>query len=220
MPAETSIGLSQETRDRLDDYRAPGHASMEDVLESLLNVVPSVEQVARGCQHCGDGPWIDGALDDIGGVIEFFYHEAADRYVTGWYCSRECAAATEDEMRHHFPREPDAVIIGGYEEWRQRIEGNAEYYVDDQMASITFDIPKALDDYEGEPVYIADRGEVVQTYVVDEIYHEEGKTALHLTSDAGREAYFHPDDEEREQYRENHNGKYDQEDGEPRPVLA
>lgn len=227
MPTETSIGLSQKTRDELDDYRSPGHASMEETVEGMMKMLPSAEEILEdGCRYseCERNHWSPAKPEDKGGVIQWFHTEVPpdDKPIwsAGYFCSTECAAAAQDEIDRMVPRNPDEVVVGGYNELRTAVEG-ARFFLDYETREVSIDVPGAfsgLDDlgneyaYEGEPVYIIEDGRVRQTGIIENIIHEETHTALILApgyTDHVAVMANHPDHDRREEFLDGYCHRWD-----------
>lgn len=224
MPAETSIGLSQETRDRLDEYRGPGHASMEDVIWGLMTIVPPADDIldAEACswEDCENPLWVPDRPEWRGGVIRWWASEEDEGWITGkaYYCSPEHAAKDQEKIDEMMPTDPDTVIVGGHGEHRVEIEG-ARFHFADEPKEIAFDVPGAFEgetrhggeyEYVGEPVYVFNAGHVRHTGVIEEIVHEEAITAFHLGRDVPVEMSNHPEDDRREEWLESYHHWYEQ----------
>lgn len=226
MPAETSIGLSQETKDRLEDRRAPGHASMEDVIAGLLEIVPPVDEILdeeacswRGCDH---NIWNPSTPEKKGGVIRYFHteHDDADIFGSNYFCSIECAAKVAEETEKMAATHPDKFIIGGMDEMRFEVTNDdlRLFHRDDGQE---LSIPAPLDlvgetkyhefDYHGEPIYVWNAGKTRFAGVIGEIIREETHTAINLGRDHTAEQLNHPNDEKRQSFIETYSHWYEQE---------
>lgn len=211
---DTTLSISDETRERLDNYRGGEHGSVDDVLNGLMHMVPTVEEIQDGCDFvdCDKHHIYRGTPEDTGGFIEFFYAEEHDVRGVMYFCSAECAKAAVDRRQARMPHNPDRVLVGGRGELRAEFE-DATYHFEGKEHSVLIPVPGAFTgtssvdheyDYVGEPVYICNEGDVVQMYVVEEIVHEETHTALLLGHDYPVTMLAHPDDEQRELYEEEH----------------
>lgn len=211
---DTTITISEETKDRLETRRAPGHHSFDDLVNGLLEIVPPVEEIREGCVQC-DKPkiWRD-TPEDTGGVLHFFSHTYDDAIIYGsnYFCSPDCAQELQEEIQKQVPREPDEILVGGDEEMRATFTGG-RFIIDNETKEVGLDVPGAFAgkdslgneyDYLGEPVYIRNDGKIVQRGVIDDIIHEESHTGLLLANDYKTEMLNHPNDEKREEYEEQH----------------
>lgn len=175
----TTIGISDETREQLDEYRAPGHETWEDVLCGLMRMVPPVDDIEAGCAQCGATPVYDGYIENVSGVIQWLHIDSYDMYHSEYFCSPVCAREATEERQKYIPEYPDRVHVGGYERPRASFEG-ARFYIDGETREVAIDVPGAFSSYAGEPVYISNEGEIVQDGVVEEIIHEDAHTVLLL----------------------------------------
>lgn len=208
----TTLSVDESTREQFKAHRHDAHHNEDEVLKSMMAVLPTYKQLREdGCVNCGNPPIHDAPLDRSGGVIEYFRHTDTDydAFYANWYCSHECFIEQREEINHQFPRHPDAVVVGGMDELRFAIEGNSELIITGPP-SVTFDHPVALDDYVGEPIYIYHRGQWGHHGVIDDVFHEEAHTSVNITPGGdNRDRFYHPDDDERESYREGHSMWYD-----------
>lgn len=229
MPADTSIGLSQETRDRLDDYRSPAHASLEEVIQGLMEVVPPAEDIlaedACAYSECDKTLWVPDKPEDRGGVIQWHAMEYDDSMVYGssWFCSPEHAEKQQAEVEEMAAVEPDRIIVGGDEEMRIEVEMpdlRLRHPVEgDESREIGIDAPLDLVgetrhgheyDYHGEPVYVENGGKVRFSGVVDDIIREEVHTAIIMGRDVPTEMMNHPNEERRTDWISSYTHWYDQ----------
>jgi hypothetical protein len=206
---DTSITVGEDTKERLGDHRAPTHDSWSDVLDGMMEILPTVQDVEEGCEHCGEVRPHGRAVEDAGGAVQFFHAEYEDNDVYGsrYFCSAECAHDAQQEVEAMVPSEPDEVLVGGDAEPQAHVEG-AVFYIDGHTREVSLPTPGAFGgtdshgneyDYEGEPVYIRNNGDIVQDGVVDDIIHEDAATALLLGRDHETVMSNHPDDEKREE---------------------
>lgn len=210
---KTSLPATEATRERIERYRVAEHDSIDDVLNDMMNRLPTVEEMREGCVQCGEGELPGGKTpDEWGGIAHSFSHEISGsrEYYSNYFCSPECAQEFQEEAQRYVPEEPDLVVIGGKDEMRFEVEG-ARFHIDETDRSVGFDIPGALTgtdshgnefDYVGEPVYIKNDGEWVQSGIAADIINEETWTAVPLEKDFSAERLHHPDDEIREQFLE------------------
>lgn len=234
MPAETSIGMSQETRDQLDRHRAPGHASMDDVLEGMMKMLPTADEILEdGCTYhdCPYDRLPAQRPEDVGGVIQFFHTTLPpndqELWDANYFCSIECLAESQAEVEEAAAVEPDRLIIGGMDELRMEVatDGLRLFHEGEAAAEgrgKEIGIPVPLDlvgedrhgneyDYHGEPIYIENAGQVRFSGVIDDIIREETHTAVYMGTDRGIEMAYHPDDERREKMLDGYCHWYDQE---------
>lgn len=209
----TTLSIDEQTKERLDLYRHPDHNSWAEQLNGMMEMLPSIEDIQEdGCVNCGETPHRDAPTEDIGGVVRFFYARQEDLYGANYFCCPECAKETTDKVQAQIPREPDLVVVGGHEELRTEFTG-ATFYFDGRDRQVGLDIPGAFGgtdsfgeeyDYIGEPVYLKNEGQWVQKGVIEDIYHEETHTGLDLGYDMETTMLNHPDEEAREEYKEQH----------------
>jgi hypothetical protein len=190
---DTTLTIDTETRERLLGHRAIAHDSWDDVLNGMMDVLPTVDELSDGCTWCGDGPYSE-AIEDGVGFIEFFTEELTDGeefHHTGYFCSAECAVEAQEEAKKYVPENPEKVVVGGADEIRAAFAG-ATFYLDGQRMEVGLDVPGAFDgtdshggeyDYYGEPVYVYNEGDIVQRGVIEDIIHEDNHTALVLGHD-------------------------------------
>lgn len=217
----SSIPASDEVRERLQSYRGPWHDSWNDVLNGMMDILPSTEQFSDGCTNCGKNVLAFGSPENVSGTIQYFNvdHEGVEYTQTVFYCSAECAMEAQEEMEKHVPESPDKVIVGGKSEMRTEFS-DASFYIDRDTMEVGLDIPGAFAgesshdyeyDYTGEPVYVWNEGAVRQKGVIEDIIHEEKHTALMLEHDVETTMLNHPNEEKREEYKEKH-AKWTEED--------
>jgi ribosomal protein S27E len=210
----TTLSVDEETKERLEDHRAPGHHSWDEALHGMMELLPAVDEIQEGCGECGQGGLLGGVPEDGGGVIRYFstVQDGTDIHDANYYCSNECLGEVVERMDHYVPEEPDVVIVGGGGELRAEF-GDATFYIDGDTMEVGLPVPGAFDGedshgnqyaYYGEPVYVVHDGEVVQKGVIEDIIHEETHTALILEHDHSTTMLHHPNDDKREQYEDNH----------------
>jgi len=210
----TTLTISEDTKERLQDHRADEHYSWDEMLDGMMEVLPAVEEVEDGCSHCDDPQFYGGTVEDTGGVVQFFHTEFEDNdiYGTRYFCSTECAHEAQEEVNAMVPEEPEEVLVGGKSEMRASFEG-ASFYLDRDTREVGIPVPGAFAggdshgneyDYEGEPVYVRNEGKVVQKGVIEDIIHEETHTTLLLGRSIETEMLNHPNAERREEYKEQH----------------
>lgn len=197
MPAETSVGMSQETRDRLDDYRTDGHHSIPEVIEGLMSIVPPAEDVLDedACSNpaCEEPLWVPDRPEDRGGVIVWW--SAPEEYARGstYFCSVECAFEEHQRIQEKAATYPDKVVVGGGSEMVVEVEvpgirlfheGGREYLKE-------IGVPVPLDlvgedrqgnsyDYHGEPIEVWSGGRERFSSTVGDIRREETHTAIYF----------------------------------------
>jgi hypothetical protein len=214
MVEKTTISLDWDVKERLgENYRHDKHRTWTEWCEAVMRILPPLDEFE--CVNCGEEPWnTEVPTEEYGGVIRWFKAEYDDQefWNSNWYCSAECLEEMEDDIQRQVPEMPDRVLVGGADEIRCGIEG-ARFMIDGEQQSVTVGTPGALSgtsvggreyDYVGEPVYIKNRGEVVQHGVVDDIIHEEAHTVIILGHDHATELLNHPDEQKREEYEEMH----------------
>jgi len=206
----TSIQVDEETRDRLDTHHAPGHDSLDDTLNSLMDRVPTPEAVREGCSECGDLPMSNGYPERANGVVLVEYGEAEGfvHQQSEWFCSPECAAEAAAERQAYIPEHPDRVVVGGFTSL-QSTHTDTTFYMDGTAMEVSFPIPGGFEgqgasgqeyDYIGEPVYVYHEGKWRHRGVIEDIIHEEARTVLVLEHDLHIAKQFHPDERVREEY--------------------
>lgn len=211
---ETTLTIDELTRERLDIHRADAHDSWDETLDSLMEVMPTPGDVREGCTNCDTELRWEGTVEDTGGCIVFFRAEYDDNtmYGSNYYCSAECAHEAQQEAQKYVPERPDRVLVGGKGE-PQTGFGDASFYLDGEVREVSLNLPGAFAgtdshgneyDYFGEPVYVENEGQWVQSGVIEDIIHEESHTALLLGHDHETEMLLHPDEEKRADYRERH----------------
>lgn len=213
----TTVSLDDAVKQRLEIHRHPHHEDWNDVIETIVDILPMYDELhENGCAHCGEPPWSDVPLDRVGGFLNWF--EIPEDHGGGihseWFCSRDCLDAGLDERDKYAPEEPDLVVVGGYQQPRAELT-DAAFGMDGSDMWVGIDVPGAFSgekrysgefSYEGEPVYVKNRGEWVHTGVIDTTFHEEGHTSLELASfaDSVPVRLCHPDEEIRERRKEDY----------------
>lgn len=214
---DTTITVDDTTKERLEtDHRADGHYSYDEQLNGMMEMLPTVEEMKEGCANCDTGRLWQGTPEDTGGVIVSFHTEfdGDDVYGATYFCSESCAMEMQEEMQKQIPSDPDEVLVGGADQFRSSFEG-ATFHIDQTTMEVGIPVPGAFSgqsmagteyDYEGEPVYIRNDGQVVQDGVIEDIIHEEGFTTLLLSRSEGYDTVMlnHPNEEKRQNYEENH----------------
>lgn len=211
----TTITLHPDLKERLEDLRHRKHNSWNQFFEGILEILPTADEIAEGCTNddCDRSvvDMVDGPYENYGGVIHWYSteHEGHRIYGRNWFCSPECAYETDQEMKAMAPREPDEVIVGGKDQIRASFSG-AKFHIDGEVRQVGIEIPGAFKgqdshgdrqyDYHGEPVYIKNEGDIVQTGVIEEIHHEDAWTGLSLENDHEVVMKNHPVKEKREEY--------------------
>lgn len=190
--AETTLPISQETKDELDEYRHPKHDSYDDVLSGMMTVLPTLEELHEGCDNaeCDEKPWGDPPWEEVNGVLALIYDEdVMDSGHTNYYHRESCLREVRDRMEHYVPENPDEVVVGGDDALQTRVEGTS-FYAGGDRREVALDVPGAFGgtsshgneyEYAGEPVWVVNDGEVVQKGKIDEIIHEEAHTVLILS---------------------------------------
>lgn len=194
-----TISIEPETKDRLDEHRWASHEDREAVINSMMEVVPSREDIKAGCARCGLSPWGDGPVDEIGGVVDWFTDENGETIST-WYCSRDCLIREHKEVDDVGTDHPDLVVVGGNEMPRARMASGTHYRYDSVSEEVLIDVPGAFTgrdvgrryDYHGEPVYLKNNGVWFASGVIDNILHADGRTHLLLERDPETERENHP----------------------------
>ena len=211
---ETTLTITDGTKDRLEDHRHDEHDSWSETLDGMMEMLPSIESFNEGCRNCEEEPFMDVPPEEYGGVVRWFKTEVEGNDVFGmnYYCSPECANEVAEEMEKYVPENPDEVVVGGLSELRTSVYG-ASFYLDRDRMEVGVPVPGAFGgesshgteyDYIGEPVYVYHDGDFRHTGVIEEIIHEEAHTALLLGRNIEVEMLNHPDDERREEYEEQH----------------
>lgn len=210
----TTVSLDEDVKQRLESLRHPDHDDWNDVVETIVGVLPSYDAIGEdGCKNCGGGLHEDAPLDQSRGYIHWsrLAAEYGGGLYTEWYCSRSCLEAGLEEQDKYAPNHPDRVVVGGHEQPRVELT-DATFGMDGAAMWVGLDVPGAFSgkkrhsgefSYEGEPVYVQNRGEWVHTGVIESIFHEEGSTSLDLDTfdDDGRIRLNHPEEEIRERQR-------------------
>lgn len=206
----TTISVDGDAREQFGGHEFPGHASNQDVLESMMAVAPTAEQVLEdGCTYCGETPTKGDVPEVKGGVVFFESRDLDGDTITGdWYfCSTGCLTAWQEESREPFPRWPDRVVVGGRDAGRTSVEG-AEFIVErwPSDARLRLEVPGAFlgetrhdreIDYVGEPVWIRNNDKWVQSAVVSDVWTEDTYTYVELEIDEAVEKRHHPDRDRR-----------------------
>lgn len=199
MPAETSIGLSTDTKERLEKhYRSKGHASMDEVIQGLMEIVPPAEDIiaddACSWPECDKPLILEAAPEDQSGVIRWWATERGDStlYGNAYYCSIEHAHADAERIEEMSATHPDAVVLGGDELMEVYIEtpGLRLFHPNEHedRREVGIDVPLDLEDgegedvisYVGEPIEIENAGKVRFSGTIDEIVREEVHTAIYF----------------------------------------
>lgn len=214
----TSLPATDEVREAVEDVSLPGHDTIPETILDLTRIVPDADDFNGGCQGpgCERTPHGDEGYADSQYIFIPFVREWEAGGNSGtargvmFFCSPSCYDAHREQVNTQLPSEPDMVKIGGRAEWDVEFH-NASYTIDGDTHEIGIPIPGALSgsdsrgneyEYEGEPVFIMDDDAgVVQEYVVDEVIHEEGHTAVLLGNDHTITALNHPDRDVRAEYR-------------------
>jgi hypothetical protein len=202
--ADTTVTFDDSKKERLSKYRTDAHDSWGDVLDGLMDIVPTPEKVAEdGCINCGQTPRFPDQIWSSEGAIHFFKtdFEGNELRYANYFCSPGCAQEAQEDAEAHLPREPDTVIVGGLEDQRVKLNG-ATFLLDGQAMEVGLNIPGAFsdEDHTGTPVYIENGEKIVQEGVIDHVAHEENHTTLVLGRDHGVTRRNHPDEETREEY--------------------
>lgn len=203
---ETSLTISDEIKERLENYRHEDHESWNEVLDSFMTVLPTQEELEDGCINCGKERFLDAPIQEVGGFVQWMHaeYDGQDIYGSNYYCSPECAHEVQEEVDSYVPENPDLVVVGGKDEMRTEFEG-ATFYLDRDTMEVGIPLPGAFGgsdshgntyEYEGEPVYIKNEGQWVQKGVIENIIHEETHTALILEHEFNVTEEYHPDKEE------------------------
>jgi len=197
MPADTSIGLSQDTRDQLDDYRAAGHESMEDVIAGLLKMVPPADDIlhdgACAWDECDSNLWVPDTPEERGGVIQWAStdYDGQKLYNSTYYCSVEHAAKNQDKIDEMAAGEPDEVKIGGADEITMSLTMDGMRLHHGHPHELGIDAPLDLVgedrhgysyDYHGEPIEVINGGKVRFSGEITDMLREETYTAIKFRS--------------------------------------
>lgn len=214
---KTSLPTSESVKERFGNrHRHPMHASWNDVLESVMAIMPSYDELEDGCAYCGDPPFENGKIEETSGVIHYtkLPEEHGGGLTTSWLCSLECAAKAHEHRQTQLPREPDLIRVGGDNVPAVEVTDHLTLHFSAENREVGIGLPglfasgedpESTYDYVGEPVYIKNRGKWVQDGVIEDIMHEEDHTALVLGYGHWPDiALNHPDRERREQYRQKH----------------
>lgn len=208
---ETTLTLSEEVKEQLEHHRHDDHDNWSDVLETMMAILPTYDHLRNdGCAMCDESPVEDKPLDEAHGVIHWY--QAPREFDGGleahWFCSRECIADMDDKVKKFVPREPDRIRVGGYQVPAVEIEESITCHIDNNTMEVGIRIPGAFAetedgyDYHGEPVYVFNQGDWVQSGVVESIIHEETYTGLMLGVDAEVEMSNHPSERERKKWKQ------------------
>lgn len=207
----TTITVSEDTLEQLDDYKFAPDQSREDILEMMMTIVPSVVQVEDGCDVCGDTPIGDGPIHERYGGVHWFTHEhhGGETIITGFFCSRSCAHELEEKVRHRLPENPDLVRIGGHEAPIVKIAHEVEFRLEgDGQKSLMIGLPcleahlEEESTWFGEPVYIKHQGEWVQHGVITRMEGDGEATYMDIGVNFHVSMPNHPDDAKREEWEE------------------
>lgn len=206
MPQDTSIGVSTETKRRLETYRDDSHANWDEVFESITNVLPSQEEInENGCSQCGGKPHAEGPIDHIGGLVQWYAHEYEGNMITGseWFCSDTCYQDRKNEIETMVPTHPDQVLVGGYAHPRIELD-ETRFYLDGDIKEVSVDLPLYLDGYEGEPIYVVNEGKTRFSGVVDDVEtFDRQHTSIIMGMSVPVEMYCHPNEDRRESWLDN-----------------
>lgn len=212
--AETTITVSEDVKEQLADLRSEDHETWNDLFIDVCRIFPTPEEAKTQLED-SMLPW-KGSVVKTGGVIQFFDQDVQGtrQYFSVYFPTMESAIETYEQGQHQVPEEPDKIIVGGVSEGRVEVEGNGlSMVLNGDAFQVGFDLPGAFGgfdsrgepyEYEGEPVYIVNNGDVVQEGVVEEIIHDDFHTTLDLGHDYETTQLHHPDEEVREQYKEEH----------------
>ena len=211
---KTTVTLTDEERERLEDYEHDDHYRVGEAVGMLMDVVPTLDDIGDGCTNCGEGPRRDGPIDQFGGVIQHMHLDPVNTEGAWtealWFCSPECVIEFEEERQKAIPSDPDKVVVGGKDELRTTIS-DASFIMDGRSMQVGLDVPGAFAgettfggelDYIGEPVWVYKDGKVRQSGVIEDIFHEEAHTTLGLEHDYLWTALCHPDEEQTEEFLE------------------
>lgn len=196
----TTVSLGDDTKESLEPYRHPDHPNWSATMESIVAVLPTPEEIREeGCSNTdcekdirsGGGP-----IDEMGGFIHWFTpdYENAETFAK-WFCSAECVVEEQENIRHMAGHDPDEVVIGGDDELKATVPGDAvDFYEERDHRTIILDIPGAFGgkdshggeyDYVGEKVHLINGGEAVRSFAIEDIVHEETSTILELKQTFG-----------------------------------
>jgi hypothetical protein len=216
MEEPTSLTITESAKDTLETHRHPDHESWNDVIQTFGRVLPHPEGIYKdGCANCGETPHSDGPMEYVGGIINFAHAESGshgtrrDHFITEWFCSRECFIEETDERQKYTTNDPDLARVGGVDALQADVTPSHFQLRQDGSMYLTLEVPGAFsgepdvgDDYDyiGEPVYVKNRGDWIQSGVIEDIVHEETRTYLELTHDHRVTEPNHPDEERVEEY--------------------
>lgn len=208
----TTLTIDEATKERLDQYRHEDHYNYSEVLESMMAVLPTNEEMEEGCAHCQEGPAADRPIDELHGIVWWFQlpEEAGGDMAVNWLCSRDCIDEMSAAIDKQIPREPDLIRVGGHEVPAVDVTDDLTFHVELDRWEVGIGLPGLFAstehsyDYDGEPVYVKYQGEWVHSAVIDEIIHEEDHTALLLEPDLDVTMPNHPDERERKKWEEDH----------------
>lgn len=203
--AETSLTIDEEVRERLDDYRHPSQLSWSDVLDAMMDRLPTVEEIEDACSNCGEEFRTAGPYDEMGGFVQWYTlpDDLGGDPQVAFFCSRSCLEQSFEMKDTYLPESPDRLVVGGAEVPRVEIEQSLSFYKDGHRTSVGIDLPGLFTgdevpyDYEGEPLYVQNRGTWIETGVVEEIVHDDDHTTLLIENNRTIEKAHHPDPEQR-----------------------
>jgi len=204
----TSLTVDKETLERLREYRTDDHYTWDEAINDLLHTVPSAKKLREGCDQCGERILRNRRRSDSHTVVESYtVDEGGEQFHVGrLYCCIDCARQANEEANAWVPENPEKVTVGGKSETRAEVE-DATFYLDRDRMEVGIPVPGAFGggdeyDYEGEPVYVHNKGRVVQKGVIENIIHEETHTALILGHGHETVMRHHPNEEKREEWAE------------------
>lgn len=210
---DASLAVKGDTKQRLDDhYRSSEYPSQDELIDGMMDALPSQEQIEQGCDQCGKR-FRTTRYEELNAVTFLFYSEEHNHQDVKVFCSDSCLKEHRDEARSYTPRHPNKVVVGGKDELRG-VLGDAVFVIDGPTMEVGIDVPAAFSgtdshgteyDYVGEPVFIQnDEEEWVQSGIVTDIINEEAHTGLIFEPALSKKVKpHHPDEEVRKDFKEN-----------------
>lgn len=203
----TTVRVKRATKDRLAKYHQPEHDNLSQTIDALIEWTPDPSAITEGgCAVCETAPPADVPLEELSGIVQHFVaDDSAGNTVSGhnWFCSADCVSEFQEQIDHQFPREPDAVTVGGADTPQTRLEADLEFLLSEDTPEVTLlNIPGAFPGsrYRGEPVYVEHNNEIVNEGVIREVFHEETRTTLTLDYDIATARLHHPNENVRAEY--------------------
>lgn len=189
----TSIPIHEAVKNRLEtDYRHDSHETWNDTLTEMMDALPTIDRMN---DTFGDdvGPTFEGSWIETNGAVDWVSLESTvggDTVNTAEvYPSRQALADVQETVEHHVPEHPDAAYIGGDTKPQTEI-ARSRLELDGRNWYLDIDIPPALfggqdggepTAYDGEPVFIENNGEIVQSGRIDSAFTTATGLTLALT---------------------------------------